>query len=142
MPLTVPSQNFVLDLMMGTGHASEFPATWHMALFTADPGTTGDANDEVTTAGGTDYDRVAITNNSTNFPDASSGLKVLATRTDFPSVGASWGTITHWALCVSGVPGTNDLRIVGEFTVPKTPGVGNTPYIKADAIEITIGNCI
>lgn len=70
----------------------------YMALFTADPGTTGSATNEVT---GGSYARVAI-----SWGAASGGV---ITGTATINVPAST-TITYAAVCASGTAGTADLK--------------------------------
>lgn len=88
----------MLDLFFGdtpsgwTRHTNL--ATVKVGLFTSDPGEAGGG----TEVSGNNYSRISITNNSTNFAAASSGVKV--NSVDFFSAVASgtWGSMTHWVL--------------------------------------------
>ena len=82
------------------GTAFTPPATIYVALFTAAPSDSGGGT-EVTTAGGTLYARVAVTNNTTNWPNASGTSptsKSNGTTITFPTAGADWGTVVAVAL--------------------------------------------
>lgn len=72
-------ENKILDYVLGRTRwdatsATEVPATLYLALFTVTPTDAGGGT-EVTTGAWTNYARLAITNNSTNFPNASGGSK-------------------------------------------------------------------
>jgi hypothetical protein len=64
------------------------PATVYVGLFTATP---SDAGGGTEVSGGA-YARVAVTNNSTNFPAAASGSKSNGTAITFPTLTANAGT--------------------------------------------------
>lgn len=64
-------------------------ATVYAALFTAAPGG-GSAGTEVS---GGSYARVSITNNDTNWPAATNGLKSNGTTITWPTASADWGTV-------------------------------------------------
>ena len=82
--------NKILDLFLGSCllHASCGLVTFGLSQTTANKGGT------VTEPSGGGYARVAVTNNLTSFPSASSGSKSNAVAIQFPSPTASWGTIT------------------------------------------------
>lgn len=90
-PLSTAAQNAALDGMLGSGKASGMPATFELALFNGDPRGTGV---ELSSTGG--YARVTgITNNSTNFPNASGGSKTGALQT-FATSTAAWSDTAVW----------------------------------------------
>ena len=91
MSQTTTSENLNLDAWFG-GVALSVPGTWYASLSTTTPTEAGTNWTEPT---GGAYDRVAVTNNATNFPAASSGTKTNGTAITFPESTASWGTITH-----------------------------------------------
>lgn len=72
------------------------PGTIYVGLWTTTltDASTGATAGEVS---GGSYARVAVTNNSTNFPNASGGLKDNGTEILFPTATADWGTVTHAA---------------------------------------------
>lgn len=82
----------VLDLIFGST-AYSVPGTLYAALFTVAPADDGTGGTEVT---GGSYARVSITNNTTNFPNASGGnpsTKSNGTAITFPTATADWGTV-------------------------------------------------
>jgi hypothetical protein len=69
-----------------------------VALFRVLPEDDGTGGTEVS---GGSYARVAVTNNTTNFPNATGGgpsLKVNGTVITFPAPTADWGTVVGWGL--------------------------------------------
>jgi hypothetical protein len=119
------AENVVLDAYFGSGT----PATLYLALYTAAPSDSGGG----TEVSGGSYARKAVTNNSTNFPAASSGSKALAVAQTFVTPTGSWGTVTHaalhdastsgnlitwWALSASQVVASGNT-----VTVPATTGL-------------------
>ena len=83
-------ENKVLDHILGNTSYSP-PATMYYGLFTAAPSDAGGGT-EVT---GGSYARVGKTNNTTNFPNAVSGVKSNGADVQFPTATAPWGTVTH-----------------------------------------------
>jgi hypothetical protein len=110
------------------------PGTVHFALFTGV--TDGDANN-VTQPSGGGYARVAVTNNSTNFPGATSGSgsKSNGTQITFPTATGSWGTVTHWGVYDAATGG--NLLYWGELTTPRTITSGDTPRFNTGDFTIT-----
>lgn len=82
-------ENKLLDLVLGA-QAYTAPSSVYFGLFTANPSDSGGGT-EVT---GGSYARVAKTNNLTNFPAASSGVKQNGTAITWPTSTASWGVVT------------------------------------------------
>jgi len=71
------------------------PATWYLALFTTLPTPGGTGGVEVSTGG---YARIAITNNTTNFPSPTNGQVVNGAAIACGTPSSSWGTIVGVAL--------------------------------------------
>lgn len=85
-------ENKALDLAF-SGASYSAPANIYADLFTVAPNDAGAGGTVVPTADGYPG-RTAITNNTTNFPNASSRQKKLAvTRTIGTPTGAGWGTV-------------------------------------------------
>jgi hypothetical protein len=83
----------VLDYLYGnTSPPSR--GTLYFALFTAAPSASGGGT-EVT---GGSYARVAVTNNTTNFPPTSGNIKSNGTAIIWPTSTAAWGTLVAWAV--------------------------------------------
>ena len=80
--------NELLDHVLGNS-AYSAPATVYLALFTVAP---TDAGGGTEVSGGS-YARKSVTNNTTNFPNASNGSKTLATEQEFPTATGGWGTV-------------------------------------------------
>jgi hypothetical protein len=93
----------VLDRLLGNQTLTP-PATWYVALYTVAPAD-GTAGTEVSTAVWTNYARVAVTNNLTNFPSANP--KVNGTPISWAAatiVGAA-PTVVGAALCDASTAG-------------------------------------
>lgn len=86
-------ENLIANNVLGQAAMPAIP-NLYFALFTAGPTDSGGG----TEVSGTAYARVNLTNNTTNFPTATTGLKQNATAITFPTAGASWGTATHWGV--------------------------------------------
>ena len=82
--------NAILGMVFGgTGYTP--PATLYCALFNVIPSAAGTGGTEVSGGG---YARVAVTNNTTNFPTPSVQQTANATIIDFGApTGAGWGSI-------------------------------------------------
>jgi hypothetical protein len=87
-------RNKVLDHIYGAT-AYTAPATHYLGLSTTTPAADGTG---VTEPSGNNYSRVAITNNTTKFPNASAGAKANGEEIVFPTPSGSWGTCTYWVL--------------------------------------------
>lgn len=107
------------------------PATVHVALYTTAP---TDAGGGVEVSGG-NYSRVAVTNNSTNFPAASGGTKSNGTVVSFPIPSAGWGLVTHFGL-FDAASGGNLLRW-GALTIPKTIDPGDLVNFPPGELDCT-----
>lgn len=84
--------NYLLSKLLGATNFTP-PATWYAALMTAAP---TDAGGGTEVSGGS-YARIAVTNNTTNFPAASAGSLATGAQIDWGTATANWGTITHVA---------------------------------------------
>jgi hypothetical protein len=86
----------VLDHVLGNT-AYTAPSTVYVALFTVAPTDAGGGTEVI----GGSYLRLAITNNTTNWPNAtgtSPTTKTNGTSFAFAPATADWGTVTAWAL--------------------------------------------
>jgi hypothetical protein len=108
------------------------PATIYLALFTAAP-TDSTLGTEATY--GT-YARLAITCNSTNFPNASAGSTTLATAQTFSTSTGTSNTITDTAFNSASSGGTQNLYW-GDLSASQAIATGNTPQFNANAITIS-----
>jgi len=125
-------ENKVMNHVLGGNDYSRL-VTVYMALFTAAPNESGGGT-EVTGGG---YSRLAITNNATNFPTASGGQKTNGTAITFPAAsGASWGTVSHWALMSASSSG--DILFFGAFNAAKTIADTDSLTIPINQLTITL----
>lgn len=109
----------------------EAPATYYIGLSTSDPGDAGILTGEPV---GGSYARVAVTNNTTNFPAAVDGSKVNGTQVEFPEATGTWGTITHFFLADALTAG--NVIASGTLEYPKQVESGDAFYF--DAGDLTI----
>lgn len=86
-------ENALLDAVLG-GPAYSLPATVYVALHSAAP-TESTAGTELTGSG---YARVAVTNNSTNWPAAASGIKSNGAAIAFPVATGDWVAAVGWGI--------------------------------------------
>lgn len=125
------AENTVLNLFLGAG-AYTPPATLYAALFTVSP---TDAGGGTEVSGGS-YARVAVTNNTTNWPAASGGSKSNGTQITFPTPTANWGTIVAFGLFDAATAG--NLLYWGAISPSKTVNNGDpAPYVAVGALTIT-----
>lgn len=126
MGATDARERTVADSQFGGGATTWAPATWYLGLSTTTP---NDDGSNFTEPSGGSYARVAVTNNSTNFPAAStsSGTTTKTNGADFtfPDPTGSWGLITYagWFTASSG--GTPEYTFA--LDSPITVNNGNTP---------------
>lgn len=125
MPLSTASKNRLLDLYLGGDHDAAFPATVYVALLT-DSGTV-----EVT---GGSYARVAVTNNDTNWPDASGGIKSNGTAITFPTATAAWGDVDSFALMTASSGGS--AIATGTLVTTISPVSSSTPSFGAGLLVV------
>lgn len=123
--------NELLDHVFGNA-AYTAPATLYFSLHTGAPSTTG-ANE----ATGTDYARASITNNATNFPAASGGVKSNDTAINFATPGSGgWGTASHFGIWDASTSG--NFLGGGALSVSKAIDAGDTVSFAGSAVTITL----
>ena len=126
----------VLDLLFGQTAIAAIGTTY-VALYTATP---TDANASGTEVSGGSYARVAVTNNTTNWP-ASTGTnpttKANGTAITFPAPTAAWGTVVAFAI-YDAVTAGNEIAW-GALTTSKTINNGDAaPSFAIGALTITL----
>lgn len=124
-------ENAVLNWWLGNV-ASAPPATVYIALFNTTPGDDGTGGVEVS---GGSYARVAVTNNTTNFPTVSDSSKKNGTEIVFVTATADWNTINGFGI-YSALTGGN-LLWYGDLTTPKSILNGDTAKFAVNAIVIS-----
>ena len=123
-------ENTLLDEVLGATDYTP-PGTVYLALFTAAPDDTGGG----TEVSGGGYARVAVTNNSTNWPAASGGSKSNGVDMTFPQATADWGTVVAFAIFDASTGG--NMLYWGDLTTSKTINNGDTAKFAAGDITIT-----
>lgn len=126
----------VLDHILG-GPTLAKAGIVYVALSTAvySDAATGAAMAEVT---GGAYGRVAVSNNATNWPDAtgtSPATKQNGTVITFPTATASWGTVQSFYI-LDAASGGNVLY-GGDLQTPKAFASGDTASFPVNSITIT-----
>ena len=128
-------ENKLLDAVLG-GPAFSLPANVYIALSTAaySETATGASMNEVSTSG-TGYARVAIANNTTNWPAASNGIKANANAITFPAATAAWGTVLSFYIVDAATNG--NVLYGGDLASSRTVNSGDTCSFATSAITIT-----
>lgn len=122
--------NQLLDLAFSKA-TNNFPATYYVALSTTTPTNTGT---NVTEPVGNSYARVAVTNNSTNFPAASGRAKSNGVVIAFNTATGSWGTCTHF--CLYDAASGGNFVAWGALTTPVSPTAGTQASFAVGALVI------
>jgi hypothetical protein len=123
-------ENAILNHVLG-GQTYTPPATVYVALFTAAPGEAGGG----TEVSGGGYSRVAVANDTTNWPTTTSGQKSNANAITFPQATANWGTIVAWGLFDAATGG--NLLYYGDVSPNKAVNSGDTAQFAAGALTFT-----
>jgi len=123
-------ENKVLDFLLG-GVSFTPPATVYIALFTVAPTDAGGG----TEVSGGGYARVAVTNNTTNFPAASNGTKSNGSTITFPTATADWGTVVAVGIFDAATGG--NLLFWANLTTSKTIQNGDTAQFAAGSLTFT-----
>lgn len=123
-------ENKVLDHLFG-GPDLVRPSTYYLAAFTVAPNDAGGGT-EVSASG---YARLAVTNNSTNFPSASAGVKSNGVAYEWPEAVANWGTVV--AIGVFDALTGGNLRTWFDG-IAVAINTGDSFRIKAGAMTITL----
>lgn len=120
----------LLDLMFG-GVAYTPPATYYIGLSTTTPTNTGT---NVTEPAGGAYARVAVVNNTTNWPAASARSKSNGTQVTFPQATASWGTVTDFVIYDAATAG--NFIGWGPLNTAETVNTNMTPDFPVGALTV------
>lgn len=96
-------QNAILNEVAGGSNYAP-PATLYVGLWTVglNDAATGSTAGEISGGG---YARVAVTNNATNWPSASHGVKSNASKVTFPYATSEWGTVRTVAILDAATAG-------------------------------------
>lgn len=132
MAFTTYTDNKFLDLMFGAT-AYTAPVTLYVGLSTTTPAVGGTGISE---PAGNAYGRVAVTNNTTNFPAASNGSKSNGAIITFPTATGSWGTVTYFFIADAVTAG--NILGFGALNTAQTVANGDTLSFAASALTITL----
>ena len=132
MGFTYYLDNKLLDLVF-SNTAYTIPSTLYIGLSTKAP---TQAGSNFTEPSGNGYARVAVTNNSTNWPAASNGAKSNANAITFPQATGSWGTVTHFGIFDAATNG--NLLAWGTLSQSKAISAGDTPYFAAGSLTLNL----
>lgn len=109
------------------------PATLYIGLSTT---TVTDAGGNITEPSGNGYARVAVANNTTNFPNSSGGAKSNGKPITFPAATGSWGTITDFFIADAATEG--NFLTGGALGASQTVAAGETINFAVGALDITL----
>lgn len=132
MPMSQYAEQAILNLLLG-GAAYSAPSTVYVAL------STGLATAAVVEPSGGAYARVAVTNNSTNFPAATGGSpasKANGTAITFPTATGSWGTVQSVAIYDAATAG--NLLFQGNLATSQLVNSGGTLSFATSALSATL----
>lgn len=128
----------LLDHVLGNT-AYSAPATVYVALFTdSNTATQRDAG-TVTEVSGGSYARASVTNNTTNFPNASgtTATKNNGAAVTFAAPTANWGTVN--AMGIYDALTTGNLLLWADLTTPRTINNGDgAPSFAINALTVTL----
>ena len=125
--------NQVLDAVLGAVTYTAVTNTY-VALFTTTPSSGGTSGVEVTATNA--YARVQLTNNLTNWPSASAGLKSNGNTITFPTAtGSGWGTVVGFGIYDALTSG--NLLYFGPLSTSISVVNGSTVTFSAGNLQIT-----
>ncbi len=122
-----------LDGALGGSNFAQ-PATVYLALYTVAPTSAGGG----TEVSGGAYARVAVTNNSTNWPASTGGgpgTKANGAAFTFPTATVSWGTVVAWGIFDAASAGNG--LYWGTLNASRLVNIGDTPSFAIGALTIT-----
>lgn len=130
-------KNLVLGAAAFSAPATVYFGLWGTAASIGDSSNGGTAG-EVT---GTSYDRVAVTNNTTNFASVTTGAKVNTTAVTFATAGGNWNssaTINQVGVLDANAKTSGDnLLLWSDLTTPKAVLSGDTASFNASSFSWT-----
>jgi len=133
---TVTGAGDVLDYLI-EGNAVTGAGALYIGLFTGDPGTDGTPANEVTTAGPSAYTRQPLAGAFTVNP----ALRVATSDADitWTTATASWGAITHIAICSTGTINLTAGTILFHTAITSvTVGNGDQAKISSGNLTLTL----
>lgn len=126
----------IADSQFGGGATTWAPATWYLGLSTTAPNEDGTGFTEPV---GGSYARVACTNNSTNFPAATTSAGVTTKKNGakftFANPTGTWGLLGWWGMFTASSGGTPEYS--NPLDTPITVQSGNTP-VEFDVAQLVM----
>jgi hypothetical protein len=130
-------ENAVLDYWLGKSFTTTAPPTVYIALYESTINDTWTPSDTGECPGST-YARVAVTNSSTNWTNASGGAKENNSVFTFTtSAGADWSTVQAFAIHDSNSTSSGNMLYWGDLTASQAISSGNVVRFSTGAIDIT-----
>lgn len=124
-------ENEVLDHVLGGGDYTR-PASVFVGLFSTDVGDDGSG----TEVSGSNYARVEIVNNNTNFPAAVNGVKSNGTEIVFAEPSASWGAVR--AVGIFDAAEGGNLLFAANLSQQVSIAAGDTPSWPVGALTFSL----
>lgn len=131
----------ILDAAFGGGVSAGYPATYYVALFTTTPGTDGTGGVE---ASYTDYDRFAVSNDPTEFPNAvgSPPVKSNANEWDFGVAGSGPTGVVSFGF-YDDPSSTSAADLVAVVDISGAPiTINNGADVKVPGSGIDLSGCV
>jgi hypothetical protein len=128
--LSTTASNNLLDKEFGATNYTP-PATLYIALYSSAPANDGSGGTELS---GDAYARVAVTNNTTNWPNASAKVKSNGTAITFPQATADW--VEAEAVVIFDASSGGNVRAFGYLDEPAAITNGQTAEFEAGDLEI------
>lgn len=111
------------------------PATYYLAISKTEPQVNGTG---VTEPSGGNYQRVAITKNTTSFKASANGLVSNLNRLQFNESSSDWGVFPYYAIYDSASGG--NLLWGGSLNRPRTIETDMQLFIEASGLTFTLGD--
>jgi hypothetical protein len=134
MAITYYSANRILDFNFGATSYSS-PVTYYFALSTTTPAIDGT---NATEPSGGAYARVALTNNKTNWGNASNASLTNLVAIQFPESTASWGTITN--VFISDASSAGNMWWFDALSPSRTIASATTVLFAVGAVTVQMTN--
>ena len=130
-------ENSQLNYWLGKSFTSTAPATVYVALYNSTINDTADATSNAECSGST-YARVAVTNSSANWTNATSGSKTNKTTITFTtSAGSDWGTVVAFAILDTNSTSSGNVLYWGDLDSSQAISSGNVVQFSTGALTIT-----
>lgn len=133
--------NGMLDAVLGDQHIGVFNETVFFSMWLTNPGNDGSGTEvEYDLVNG--YQRIALDNDSVQFPDAVNGFKTNGQIIPLPNPVTSWGVCPYWAIVAEEVPDGDPPSVMfhGRLggTSPFEFAIGSELFVPASTLAIKI----